>query len=911
MTNEIVGRERELGSLRAWLDRAGEGPRALVLEGSAGIGKSTLWLAALELARARGFRVVSSRPAEAERGYAFAGLGDLFEGVLDEVLPSLPAPRRRALEVALLVEEASGPTDPRTLGVAVRDGLDVLAAEGRLVVAVDDVQWLDRSSAGALAFASRRLGEPVSILLSRRLDEGSEPSELEDALGGDSVERLRVGPLSAGALQRVLQSRLDRVFARPTLLRIHESSGGNPFYALELARALGPDVDPTQPLPVPESLEALVDARLEGLPEPTRQALVLVSVLGAPSAELLEAAGASRTALEPALSAGVVETARGVVRFVHPLLASVLYQGLPAEERLGAHHRVAQILEDPLERARHLALATDRPDGDVAAALEQAASLASARGAMGAAAELGEHALRLTPAQARESKHRRTIAAGRAHLAAGEVERARMLGEALEARSLDGSPRAKALLFLSELEPGRLRERIVLRREALREPALDPVLQALIHQRLALETRFTEGLASALAHARAAVQLAGQIGDDALRAGTLGVLAMLRFTAGKRDASRLAEQAYELAAVADDRERLVEAAFCCSHVLVWSGELRKARPLLESLHRQGSERDERVSAQALWYLSLVELAEGRLAPAADQAERARALGVLYGRDEAEDPQNVFPLALVAAWRGELASARALAAHGLRLAEDQAVLLPGLAAVLGVVGAWSRDPAAAVMHFAGAERIADLAGWGEPALRWWQADHVEALLELGRVDDALSLLDPWEAAGTRLGRRWVPAQATRCRGLVAAAQGDVAQAHSLLERAVAEHEQVGDPLGRARALLALGVVRRRTRQKRSAREATEQSVAIFEECGARGWAERAHSELGRIGGRTREQGLTPAEQRVAALVAEGRTNREVAAALFLGERTVETHLSHIYAKLGVRSRTELARTLSSA
>jgi len=299
VATEIVGREGELASLRAWLDQTQHGPRALVLEGSAGIGKSTLWLATLELARARGFRVLSSRPAETERGYAFAGLGDVFEDVLDEVLPCLPPPRRRALEVALLVEEVSGPADPRTLGVAVRHGLDVLAADGPLVVAVDDVQWLDRSSARALAFALRRLHEPVVLLLSRRLGEGSEPSEIEDALGGDSIERLPVGPLSVGALQRLLRSRLDRVFARPTLLRIHESSGGNPLYALELARALGADVDPTRPLPVPESPEALVDARLEGLPEPTREALVLVSVLGTPSAELLEAAGRRRIRSSP------------------------------------------------------------------------------------------------------------------------------------------------------------------------------------------------------------------------------------------------------------------------------------------------------------------------------------------------------------------------------------------------------------------------------------------------------------------------------------------------------------------------------------------------------------------------------------------------------------------------------------
>jgi DNA-binding CsgD family transcriptional regulator len=147
--------------------------------------------------------------------------------------------------------------------------------------------------------------------------------------------------------------------------------------------------------------------------------------------------------------------------------------------------------------------------------------------------------------------------------------------------------------------------------------------------------------------------------------------------------------------------------------------------------------------------------------------------------------------------------------------------------------------------------------------------------------------------------------TRCRGLVAAAHGDVLGALKLLGQAVAEHAEVGDPLGIARARLALGVVRRRARQKAPARAATAAARDAFESIGAGCWAERARAELGQIGGRTRQEGLTPAERRVASLVSDGRTNREIAAALFLSERTVASHLTHIYAKLGVRSRTELA------
>ena len=177
-----------------------------------------------------------------------------------------------------------------------------------------------------------------------------------------------------------------------------------------------------------------------------------------------------------------------------------------------------------------------------------------------------------------------------------------------------------------------------------------------------------------------------------------------------------------------------------------------------------------------------------------------------------------------------------------------------------------------------------------------------------IDDAVERLEAWEEAARRLGRGWVVAHATRCRGLVASARGDVDGALSLLADAVSQHESAGDPFGRGRALLALGVVRRRAKQKRAAREALEAAASAFDELGATGWAARTREELGRIGGRTRSDGLTPSERRVADLVAQGRTNAEVAATLFLAERTVASHLTHIYAKLGVRSRTELARKL---
>ena len=580
MAVEVIGRDDDLSSLYARLDRRGiaeepsGGLSAIALEGEAGIGKSTLWREVVEAASGRGLRVLSSRPAESERTLAHAGLGDLFEDALDDVLPALSAPRRRALEVALLVEDATGrPVDPRALGVAVRSALDLLAEDG-LVIAIDDLQWLDASSASALGFALRRLPDAdIFLIWTRRLGEAEQSSAVEDALEPDRIARVRVGPLSVGAIHQLLHARLSRTVARPTLLRLHEASGGNPFYALELARALGAEGavrDPTLPLPVPERLEELVSARLAGFTGVTREALVLASAHARLTVPELEDLGIERNALDPALEENVIELERETVRFTHPLLASVLYQGLSADERQQAHGRLAEFTGDPVARARHLALSTDRPDAGLATALEQAATAAAGQGAPIVAAELGEHALRLTPAQSLADADRRAVAAARAHLAAGDVERARELANDLVARAAAGAARAEALVLMAQVESEELARVIPLLQEALREAAALPALRASIHQKLSLIVRFTDGLAAAEEHARASVELAEELADDGLRAAALAGLALIRFNAGEPGALELAEQAHDLAAAGEAPEPAVESSFALAHILVWS-----------------------------------------------------------------------------------------------------------------------------------------------------------------------------------------------------------------------------------------------------------------------------------------------------------------------------------------------------
>src|SRR4029079_13527295 len=223
------------------------------------------------------------------------------------------------------------------------------------------------------------------------------------------VERLRIGPVSVGALHRILQDRFGRPFARQTLLRIQEQSGGHPRFALELGRVLDDDVDPLEPLPVPATLEELVRTRLDALPAGTRDTLAFVAALGAPSEALLESllerSAASPGALSPALAAQVVERDRGAIRFTHPLLSSVLYNDLGVRRRV-VPERIAAIVADPLRRARNLALAPDEPDRAVAAALDDAAGIAGGRGASASAAGLAEAAVRLAPGGAGGEGHR-------------------------------------------------------------------------------------------------------------------------------------------------------------------------------------------------------------------------------------------------------------------------------------------------------------------------------------------------------------------------------------------------------------------------------------------------------------------------------------------------------------------------
>src|SRR5438046_74785 len=356
MTVELIGRRAELLAFDEFLRAVPTGGQALLLEGDAGIGKTALWQKGNRLAREHGFQVATSRSAHSETQIAFATVGDLFAPVVEQTLPQLTPVQRRALETALLMREPDGPPpEVRLLGLALLSVVRALAQDGPLLVGLDDVQWVDASSAEVLRFMVRRLeGEPVGVLATVRGRPVEVPLELDKAFGG--FQRLAVEPLSVGAIHRLLWGRLALNLPRRELVRVHELAGGNPFFALELGRAIarGAIRLDSANVTLPESLSALVTERLRALPTRVRNTLVAVAALAAPSVTLLEPLATTVVDdIELAGKQGVVELDGDRILFTHPLLAPASYAAMPLHRRRRLHSRLAELAVDLEERPRH------------------------------------------------------------------------------------------------------------------------------------------------------------------------------------------------------------------------------------------------------------------------------------------------------------------------------------------------------------------------------------------------------------------------------------------------------------------------------------------------------------------------------------------------------------------------------
>lgn len=437
LAEEIFGRDQELARLGALVDAIPAGPRGLVMDGVAGIGKSTLWRWAMQCASRQSRDVLSCRPGERESDLSYAGLSDLLVSTDEAMLASLPPPQQRALAAAMLrADETNQEIDPLAVAHAFLTILKQLARSKPVLIAIDDAQWLDPPTTRVISFAVRRLeAEPVGVLvILRSVENAREPFGLDRALTPGRVDHIRLESLTVGAIHRIIRARLGANFPRFVLHQLHQVSVGNPFYAVEIARFLqtrGVDFETGQPLPIPATLIGSVEARLASLPKRTQEVLLAVAASSLPTVAIVTAAAQHPTLvasdLAKAADAGIIEVADERVRFTHPLLAAAHYEAANESQRRGVHKRLAAVVTDVEERGSHLAHATTAPDSDIAHELERAAAIARARGAPEVAARLFEHSRRLTPSTEIENFWRRTNEAAMCHHLTGQSIPARLL----------------------------------------------------------------------------------------------------------------------------------------------------------------------------------------------------------------------------------------------------------------------------------------------------------------------------------------------------------------------------------------------------------------------------------------------------------------------------------------------------
>ena len=915
----------ELARIGRFLDDVASHPAALLIEGEAGIGKTTLWSAGIDQARHRGWQVLSCRPVQAEAALSFSALGDLLEPVAEAVFSGLPGPQRQALDVALLrAEPGPEPPDQRAVAVAFLGVIRTLAETAPVIVAVDDLPWLDRASAAVLEYAQRRLTTQRAGLLAT-VATGDPPSpavSVRDWFPNGRLQVIMPGPLSVAAMDAVLRAKGGPRRLGPRWSRCTRRPEGTLTsrwnWRLRWART-SRRRGTRQPLPVPGTLRPLVQRRLAALSPAGREVALVAAAAAAPTVGVVLAAcgddQAARDGLDSAEEAGVLSIDDDRVRFAHPLLRSVHYSSATRRQRRRAHQRLAEVADAAEGQVRHLALAADGPDERLAARLTAAAQVACLRGAAVAGAELADLALRLTPAEQATARVQRLLDAGRLHLAAFDPDGARELLEQAIELSGPGPLRATALHHLGRVT-GYLEgppASLPLLQRALAEAGEGTALSAEIHRDIGFVLGVsTENFTQApIDEFLAAFDTASRLGDEGLMSQLLAFQAIAEFVTGngaRHDliTGALAKRRQAARVPMELRPRLL-----VSHVLRCSDDLAGARALLTGEYAEAVEQGAETDLPFLiLHLAELETWAGNYDLAEEYAGHGYQVALAAGGVPAAACMHAAR-ALIRAVRGPFDEARAEAGAAINAGLRSGVYYPALLGchALGLVELASGNPSGAhaiLSMVTAATSGREMVDPGWFALRPVPGD-IEALIRAGDLAAAEPLLASLEDRARRLDRASALAAAGRCRALLASAQGDHDAAGAALGQAFAAHERLDMPFELARTHLAAGDVARRARRKAAAREHVESARAAFARLGAEPWAERADEELARLSvGRAGGLALTQAERQVAGLVAAGHTNREVAAELYMGLRTVEAHLSAVYRKLGIRSRSELAR-----
>ncbi|WP_344440783.1 LuxR family transcriptional regulator [Kitasatospora nipponensis] len=895
----LLGRDEVLVRCRAGLADGG----GVLLTGPAGIGKSAILDTLDDEATEAGVLVLRSNSSAIEASLPYLALYDLLARPIAEQ-DGLIAPHLRAvLDVALLRAPGDGaPTEQLAIRVAVLELLRALAADRPVLLVLDDAHCLDPASAQVLGFAARRLqGHRVKVAAAERVESGGEPACL-DLLPEPRTE-LAVGTLPGPVIGELLRTRLGLPPADRLSERIQSASGGNPFYALELAQAAlrsRAPVSTDEPLPVPQRLRGLLADRLAALPREAVDALLLVAAAARPHRRH---PAQDDQALAAALAAGVVASGPGPeLRFTHPLLREIIYADATLAQRQACHATLAGLLDDPLERARHRALATAAPGAELARELADAARIAVTRGAPALAAELSRLAAERTPDDPALAAER-LLAGARHAYDAGLVDQAKEACAAV-LRGPNRAARVGARLLLIDLAGGDRSGTPALLDAAQADAGDDPRLRAGVRRYRAdhaISTGATEfglaELAAAERHAQECGDVDQQIDVIALRAPIEMQLRPAAVLPSLRRAGALA--------VGRPGAALSAAAIqirCC--LVVWLLRCGEVAEAIEAVNQLRTDVENAGRVKDLGdVLHLVASVHER-AGLCGQAYQAGRLG---GRMRVELGPTAGP-GLVLSAAAELNGGSAEQATELADAAIRAGELAGdtewSAYALGMRGRADlladRLPQAA-QHLGRCRAMLRGLGFTDPALFLVDADLIEALARSGETAQARRVLDEAVREAARLERQVVGLGLTRARALLVGLDGGPHGAAEQLRAALpASHPY---PLESARALLVLGDLERRARRRAAARTALRAAARAFATAQCLPWLALTRERLARLD--APPGALSEQERQIVELVQGGATNRQIATALHISVKSVEGSLTRLFRRFGVRDRTELA------
>ena len=901
----LLGRKDERLALDRLFAQARSGRSGvLALVGEPGIGKTAL----LEHAAvsADGMRVLRARGIESEAEIPFAGLAELLRPTLGAI-DRIPAPQATALAGALALGPAH-PQDRFAIGAATLSLLSASAEEAPLALLVDDAHSLDRSSAEALLFAARRLlADPIALVLTVR--EG-QPSLLDGA-------HLRV--LTLAGLDRSDAAELLSGADVPSdaVERLYRATAGNPLALLELApeAARLATLPSAGPVPISTHIATAFLRRFGRLPEPTRRVLVLVAASDAGELAVLARAASSIgldiAELGAAEEAGLITLDHSEVEFMHPLARAAMYADASAQERREAHAALAATLpdRDVDRRAWHLAAASVGPDDQASGALEQAGARARDRSAYAAAAAAFERGAGL--ASTDDVRVRMLFEAAEAAWLAGDARRTLALldGPGLRGAGPAPSPRIDHLRGQVAMRLGPVMDGYPLIVGAAAQIADDDPELAVVMLAQAVHGSFYAGETPAMISAAGrALELAGRHGSRRARffakmAQGMALVADGQGEAGAtaaREAVEILEQSDELR---DDPRLLVWAAIGP----MWLREAKAGRGLVDRAFEEARARAAvGVMPLLLHHLARDQATTDQWAAAEASYDEAIRLGRETGQ-RVELAASLAGLAWLEARQGREALCREHAGEAAQLCQELGVRLYGVWATqaLGDLELGLGRPAAAIEHHEAQAQALRRRGIADVDLSP-APDLVDAYLRLGRDDDAAAIAADFVRQAEAKGQPWARARAARCRGLLAAPD----ELESCFQEAIQLHERTPDGFETGRTRLAYGARLRRTRRRVRARDQLRAALEIFERLGAQPWADQAAAELAATGETARRRDvstldeLTPQEAQIARLLADGKTTREAAAAVFVSPKTVEYHLRHIYSKLGIHSRDEL-------